>query len=464
MSSLLARPWLHLPVVLAMASFLAGNGVTAQTYKNVASPESMKEERSAETADDWGADERVRKMIAEWKRTDSSARRLFERDDISIVEGVASTNLRTEEKRWGKSRSLAYTKAFVDAMNAYVARTRTRFTNNLIRKYFQEDIDESALTYRPGESSDDMVSRIAAKALTLAGHKLDKALAEAGMSTAEIESLTPPQKKVAFSDRLSLSATVEAVGSAHGLVTFKTFEAVDAEGNAAIGVVAVGSARMRNLAKRIVARKAIRPDADKAQTAIADQIFALSDENLIREFGPRVWWDQNGYPTVVAFGQWAWSPEGLTKRKRARRRAFAMEQAKSNAMFHLAMFLDVATRFSKDSVVGEEAEEFHRIFRDGTVSDEETASITDTINKSSRARSTVGLAGLKVWREWFGRHPDADHHEIVGVVVSWSPAQEDQVRAELGKKAKHRPSAKKTVRKRSGSTAQSRNLMDPADF
>lgn len=173
-------------------------------------------------------------------------------------------------------------------MNEYVSRIRTRLTSRLMRDYFGEDLDESDLVYRPDESADDMVSRVATKALAFGERRLDTALEESGMSQEEIERLTPPQKIDAFSDRILVEATTEAIGSAHGLVPIKTFEAFDDEGNSAIGVVAVRSLRMKTLAERIAAGKAMRPDADRARTPIFDQIGELSDRDLAYEFGPRV--------------------------------------------------------------------------------------------------------------------------------------------------------------------------------
>lgn len=98
------------------------------------------------------------------------------------------------------------------------------------------------------------------------------------------------------------------------------------------------------------------------------------------------------------------------------------------------------------------------------MSDEETARIADRLEKSARTRSAVSLDGLEVRREWFTRHPDVEGHELVGVVVSWSPAQEDKIQAELGKKPKHKAPEKKVRATVSSGTAQSQDLMDPADF
>ena len=99
------------------------------------------------------------------------------------------------------------------------------------------------------------------------------------------------------------------------------------------------------------------------------------------------------------------------------------------------------------------------------MSDEETERIADKLIRNARTNSAVALTGLENRREWFGRHPDLEGHELVGVVVSWSPAQEDKIRAELGQKPKHKPAEKKE-RKSSVSSgiAESRDLMDPADF
>ena len=445
-------------------SLSLASGAAAQSDEDSSAPEGA-EVASADAAEEWDAGERVRELMAEWKATDPIAQQLLARDDIAVVDGEARAPLRTDQERWGKVRSLTYTEAFSEAMKEYVLRIRATHTNRLLRKHFEEDIDESELIYRPGVSAEDIVSRVAIKAATLTERKLDQALVESGMNPSEIARLTPPQKKVTFSKRIVVEATTKAVGSAAGLVPIKTFEAFDDEGNSAIGVVAVRSPRMRNLASQLSGRRTIRPDEDRVRIPISDQIGALSDEELINEFGPRVWWDEHGYPTIVAFGQWAWSPEGLDKREKARQRAFAIEQAEGDASFHLSMFANASARFDELEQKGTETEKFYLLSPDGSVSEEETVKVIDKMWQDAQVDSALTLTGLEVQREWFSPHPDVEGHELVGVVVSWSPAQEDRIRAELGKKPKHKP-VEKTVRKSSVSsgTSESRDLMDPADF
>ena len=467
MNRLTGRSWQHLLLVLTLAVSLFVAGAVAAQDEDAGALEPA-EEASADAAEDLGADEMVRKKIDDWKANDligNAFQERSEKGEISLVAGVATALHGIQEKSWGKSRAFAYTKAFSEAMKKYVSRIRERVTTELLRNYFA-DFGDSELVYQPGEATDDMVLRVATKALTLGERNLDQALLETGMSQDEIERLTPPQKKTAFSDRMVRRVTTVSFGSADGLVPVKTFEALDDEGNSAIGVVAVASNTTKTVAKQIAARKVMRPDGNRVRSSIADQIGALSDNDLVNEFGPRIWWDENGYPTIVAFGQWAWSPEGLDKRKKARRRDFALKQASSDAKSHLATFVNASTRFTEVADQSEEAEQFSLVDRDNVVSDADTEEFIDTVVEEARVKADVNLTGLKALRQWFNPHPQVEGHELVGVVVSWSPAQEDRVRAELGKKPKHQPAAEKAVQKTSVSsgTAESRDLMDPADF
>ena len=449
MNRLTGRSWQHLLLVLTLAVSLSVAGAVAAQDEDAGAPEPA-EEASADAAEDLGADEMVRKKIDDWKANDLigiSFQERSEKGEISLVAGVATALYGIQEKSWGKSRAFAYTKAFSEAMKKYVSRIRERVTTELLRNYFA-DFGDSELVYQPGESTDDMVLRVATKALTLGERNLDQALLETGMSQDEIERLTPPQKKTAFSDRMVRRVTTVSFGSADGLVPVKTFEALDDEGNSAIGVVAVASNTTKTVAKQIAARKVIRPDGNRVRSSIADQIGALSDNDLVNEFGPRIWWDENGYPTIVAFGQWAWSPEGLDKRKKARRRDFALKQASSDAKFHLATFVNASTRFTEVADQSEEAEEFSLVDRDNVVSDADTEEFIDTVVEEARVKADVNLTGLKALRQWFNPHPQVEGHELVGVVVSWSPAQEDRVGAELGKKPKHQPPRRRRCRRR----------------
>ena len=389
-----------------------------------------------------------------------------DREELNVVQGVSLVALTADNPRWPKARSLAFQNAFVQAMGEYVASVRQRTSVSLVRDYFAEDIPESELEYQEGEPPDSFVKRIVLKSAVLAEQELDQKLAESGMSDDEIQRLTTPvQKRTMLAERISRTTFNTAIGSAAGLVPVKTFEAIDDEGNSAIGVVAVYSQRMRHIAKRISRREVIRPEPSRARESIANQIGTYASEELPNEFGVRVMWDEQGYPAIVSFGQWGWSPANLSKRKRAQRRKFAMKQAENDALSNLTVFVKACTRFTEESNVGADLEEAFNLPRGGVPEEIEGAEIADRLVETARVKAEVALTGYTLQRSWSAPHPLLDEHEIVGAVAFWSPAREDAIRKTIGQAAKHaQPEQVSQKRKKQATgSAQSRDP-DLADF
>ena len=450
-------------IALAVLLFaLAFQQALAETDQTTSA--GVEAETAASGTEGWDANERVLDDIEEWKKT-KMARSLLQRDDVWVVSGTSFVALGTDDKRWPKARSMAYQQAFINAMGEYVSETGARFRNELIRRRFQQDLDESELTFNPGDTSSSQFERVIDKLAILGERKLDQSLTESGMSEEEIARLTPAQKKTSLSARITREATVNALGSAAGLVPIKTFEAMDDEGNSAIGVVAASSGRMRRLAKQVAQGKSITTDSDRARLPIVDQLAEMSDEDLVDQFGVRVYWDEQGYPTLVSFGQWGFSNEGLNKRKRARRREFAGQQAESDARAHLVTFIKASTRFTEISTVGMGSEEGHQVLPDNTVEDFDIVSIVDELVKKAQVTSQVKLTGIVTLRPWSARHPDLDNQEIAGAIVSWSPAREKAIRAAIQDEAARE---QRTQQERSApkapSTRESREDMDASDF
>ena len=411
------------------------------------------------------AESMVGRMIDEWLQ-EGPGRAIRAKEELNVVQGTSLVALKADDKRWGKARSLAYQNAFVQAMGAYIASVRQRTSVSLMRDYFAEDIPESQLRYQEGEQADSYVKRIVLKSAVLAEQTLDQKLAENGMSEDEIQRLTTPvQKRTELAERISRRTLNEAMGSAAGLIPVKTFEGVDDEGNSAIGVVAVYSEGMRHIANQISRGDVIRPDPNRRRDSITDQIASYENDELPNEFGVRVKWDEQGYPAIVSFGQWGWSPANLSKKKRAQRRKFAMKQAENDALSHLTIFIRASTRFTEESNVGADLEEAFNLPRGGVPEEIEEIEIADKLVETARIKAEVALTGYTQNRSWTARHPLLEEQHLVGVVAYWSPAREDAIRKTIGKEAKHAPSkeiSQKQPKKQISGSAQSRepNLAD----
>lgn len=409
----------------------------------------------------------VTRMVQDWKNDDPTARALEQRG-VSLIDGQAQIYVHTEKADWGKARSLAYTRAYLAAMGNFVRQTSQEITSETVQEQLE---DRTSNSFEAGEDAAAFLERIDRKAAVLAEMHLDQALKEAGMSDEEIARLSGAEKIPKYRDSLERPSTSRALGRVAGLVPYKTFEAVDCDGNSWVAVVAAFSTRMRALAEQIDNGEPIRPDPDRAGVSLRDRIDALSDEDLVEQFGVRRWWDQDGYPVIVAFGQWGWSPKAPTAAERDRRYQFARKQAEIQATSYLAEFIQVSAEFTRPSSVGEIFEEAV-VVGDGFREDVEDTAITARIVEEARTRSTVQLTGLGILRTWSSQHPVVQHQELTGAVAYWSPARENRVRASLGLDAKHpdpeppepTPEPEPEPQPTASGTVQSKDLMDASDF
>ena len=405
-------------------------------------------------------------MMQAWKVENPTVRSLRQRN-VSVIEGLAEIGVHVDHSDWGKARALAYTRAYLDAMGAFVRQTNEEITTETVRDLLQ---DATSIAFEAGENPATYLERVAKKEEVLLELKLDQELKAAGMSDDDLARLSVREKIPQYRDSLARETTSLAFGRASGLVPLKTFEAV-CDGNSYLGVIAVFSTRMRDLAQRIQDGDAIRPDPDRGGVSLGDRIGALSDEDLVTEFGVRRWWDEDGYPVIVSFGQWGWSTKALSAAQRDRRYRFARDQAAIQARSYLAEFVTVNAQFTETSFMGDVIEDAVEVGADGFTSNVAGANFADRIVREARTRSTVQLTGLDILRTWSARHPVAEHQELTGAVAYWSPAREDAVRASLGLEAKHpapepEPASAPEAESRptASGTAQSKDLMDASDF
>lgn len=414
-----------------------------------------------------GANQIVDRLIDDWKVRDATFRSLEQRG-VSVIEGLADVGLHANHADWGKARSLAYTRAYLDAIGAFVRRTNEEITTQTVRDFLY---DATSIPVGADEDAASYLDRIDRKAEALLETQLDQELKEAGMSDEELAELSGAQKIPRYRDALVREVTSLAFGQAAGLVPLKTFEAIDCDGNSSVGVVAAFSTRMRALAEQVHNGEPIRPNPDRAGPSLRDRIAALTDEDLATQFGVRIWWDQDGYPVLVAFGQWGWSTKALTSAQRDRRYRFARNQAAIQAKSYLAEFIQANAQFTSSSFVGATIEEAVRVSGDGFNEYVSGTEIVDRMVEEARTESTVQLTGLSTLRTWSSQHPVAEHQELTGAVAYWSPAQENAVRASLGLDAKHpepEPAAEAAAEPEEqpavSGTVESKDVMDASDF
>ena len=409
---------------------------------------------------------RVAELLDRWELHDPMGQAFTRRTDITVVRGTALVGKSAHEKDWGKARSVAYVRAYLEAMREFVERRRSVIRSDTTRNYLEDDhgvIEDS--------DPESYLDRVGTKYAALLEQKLDNALTEEGLSEREIEELTAPQKVIRFRDAVTRRSTVEASGSASGLVPVKTVEVVGCDGDTAIGVVLASSRKMGVLAAQVANGEPVSPDPQRAGKTVAEQLNSLADADLVTEFGIRRWWDDQGYPVIIAFGQWGWYSANLNNRQKDRAWRFAKEQAEAEARGYLSEFINLGTLFVSESERGSVAEEATIRHSSGIGEDVDVENMIDRLVRTAQTESRVALTGLSTLRTWSATHPLAKDQELVGAVVYWSPALEDSTRKGLGLSAKHAPPESTEERRAvpeasrvEGGTTESKVQTDAADF
>ena len=409
---------------------------------------------------------RVADLLDRWELHDPMGQAFARRTDITVVRGTALVGKSAHEKDWGKARSVAYVRAYLEAMREFVERRRSVIRSDTTRDYLEDDhgvIEDS--------DPESYLDRIGTKYAALLEQKLDNALTDEGLSESEIEELTAPQKVIRFRDSVTRRSTVEATGSASGLVPVKTVEVVGCDGDTAIGVVLASSRKMGVLAAQVANGEPVSPDPQRAGKTVAEQLNSLADADLVTEFGIRRWWDDHGYPVIIAFGQWGWYSANLNNRQKDRAWRFAKEQAEAEARGYLSEFINLGTLFVSESERGSVAEEATIRHSSGIGEDVDVENMIDRLVRTAQTESRVALTGLSTLRTWSATHPLAKDQELVGAVVYWSPALEDSTRKGLGLSAKHAPPEPAEERRAApeasrveGGTTESKVQTDAADF
>jgi hypothetical protein len=187
------------------------------------------------------------------------------------------------------------------------------------------------------------------------------------------------------------------------------------------------SPALRQLARDVLtARGNIEPRQTAGRDPIRVQVENLK-EDLLTNFGIRAVIDENGYPAIISFGQWANAVSKKDERIASRFRSIAQDQARAIADQNIALFLNGNSMYESETTIGNAVENHLDVDSTGFVEESNIATITDIIKEKARSRGKAKITGLQDIYKWTMRHP-VYGHELVGVVRIWSPVTERAAR------------------------------------
>jgi hypothetical protein len=383
------------------------------------------------------------------------------RHELEILKGVSAVLVSSTSRDWVMQRSAAYDNALLQAEADYVMQQGLQITDQTSARFFHA-ADQGPPPYDSGREPGKQ-AELVRKVVALASGKLDGELRNLGIDPKEYGEAPQPQRYLQMQSALKRETARRAMGELTGLVPVQTFEGHDGRGNYTVGVVAVVSPAMKELAREVLtAHGEIQADPTRAQDLT--QLYANRTE-LVRDFGVRRMFDGAGSPVLISFAQWASDYAGSDPAVAQEYRGMAIEQATATADGQIAQFLSGSMMVDSNSQTGRDLEKQAEQLPDGYAQDDAaTKTVTSGLLKTMRSRANVQVTDIQTFYTWSGKHPDTGQ-QIVGVIRMWSAAGEKATRA---LRDQHGPATTPTAAAEQPhgmpSVQQGRDLMKASDF
>ena len=327
--------------------------------------------------------------------------------------GEASVSVNVNNADFIKSRSMAYQKAYQDAVAQLIM---DRVGKEMTKTIREESGDDSSNAEEPPANLKESQSLLRKKINALGEAIIDKQLEKHGVDPKEFADKGIAAKKELYRNSILKSSLRKAFGHAAGCLVVQTFEAKADDGNYAVGVV-LRSDEICNDVARSISKKQRPTLARSSGISIKDAL--PTDEEMLSCFGVRLFFDENGEPALLSFGQWGSNVRKDTNTRmidRAERNALI--QAENLANSQLTDFINSTIRVDESSTLGEEEVSQMVFLKDGTAKRED---FVNTIDKWSKKSVTVGFDSMigrsTVYRKVL-THPT--NHRVAVVVRCWS--------------------------------------------
>ena len=301
------------------------------------------------------------------------------------------------------SRMNAFNKAMLEAKKTMVEYMGTEIESETLRSY-QEGEFPSPEALKEKEASSSICGKV--KALLRA--KLDTALRKEGVDPYAEDKAKAAEaaKKLLATEQYSKFIKTAANAYVLGLQAVCTFEGVPANDKGEIGVVAIWSPKLQEMATSIMTGVPMAKVA--AKKPISEQI-AKDPGALLSTFGVQQKIDEHGDLVLVAFGQ----AGGVSESKMAANGA--QGKAKAQALALIREFAGEHVSVVADALNAESTEEFEKVA-------EEYKDTSAYAEKIKAVAAKIDMAGVSVVRNWSAKHP-LNGRMVYGCVCAWAPKQ-----------------------------------------
>src|SRR5210317_1080425 len=340
---------------------------------------------------------------------------------VYVAIGTGESSMPNSSQQIHNARQSAYSKAMLNAKAEFVRALGSDITvsmRNIITENTMPDVDPTAIVDEALKKNTGAIADMNKfeKIKELINLKLNEQLKKNGYDeNTEIEKKKEIVKKVLESDVFESSMQQSAQGFLSGFQTWKTFEKGDPGDRNVITVVGIWSDKLAELASHIKNYNPQTFPIKEGKTKTLREQLPLNNAKVLRRtFGARMYYNDKGEMSVVAFGYQAPQKEGND-----RLFSNACKKARNQATAQLTLFVNESVYFN-DNFVEKDAQGTQVV--NGQEQDfafldqkwEETIKATGVLKDAKFAR----IAQKKILADKSFGASDCI------VVVSWSPDNE----------------------------------------
>ena len=351
---------------------------------------------------------------------------------IYYCEMEAVSGIGAKDSEFIQKRQAAFMRAYLKIRENFVKFSLNSRIFSAVENSFMKDADAE----KPqSQAAPNQIERLAQKTMALAESELDKRLESNGISPTQFTTIAAKRK--ALCQKVLATSAMHAFSSCAGLSVVKTVEG-GAEDGYTIGVIAKFDPKYVYFADCFA--RQVRPQPFSPGIKVNE----MYKGNLSQEFGTRFFYDENGMPALISFGQWAVTNPSRDRTERKMQEKAARLQAEGQANIDMNNFIAGSMTFDESTKGGEEWSKTIDYDEDGVpVGSSLDSSLADYVNRRSTTKASLKMAGRDVLVSRFVFHPDTKQ-KIAVAAIGWSFAKLDaQERVEkiLRSKGRENPAA-----------------------
>ncbi len=330
---------------------------------------------------------------------------------VMYITGQANVAVNVNSPNFMKGRAMAFEKALRNATSKMVMDLTGQEMLDEVSKYFSDQSDDRL---EPSKNFAEAKNAIANKVEGLSEAVLDEGLRKLGKNPDDYEKKVEKKRKL-FQDEIFTRSVRKAIGKGSGYLPVQTFETRSADGNYSIGVVLRYDHDTIEIAQSMY-RKRLPLVRSTSGMSVKDAL--PTNEELMNQFGVRLFFDEKGQPALLSFGCWGSSYTGKDVKRQERAMEHAFRQAESMANAQITKFINSSISMVEQSERSENEYEGVSFDSMDNATEESFVKYVDRLMSETQVKGADSMIGRSTVKKATLMHPSG--HKIAYVVRLWS--------------------------------------------